>query len=206
MNVYLDSADVVPGTDAVGMIPAMAEFTYSVDDLVILPYLPSGGALIAPALAEAYIFPVYADPTYSDVVAFKMHLGADDADGGGPWNAQRDLAENSLFWSVHLVGCWEYEEDEDADPDTCSNPAFPPGYETATVGTYGDCRSIAIYLQAIADQYACGTTTDENHAVVHEIGHSLGEPEHVANSIMAEGAPSNQDHFAPQTIATFRSR
>ena len=176
------------------------------DDLQVLPHLPTGGALIGPALAEAYIVPVYAGTTYSDMVAFKMHLGGNEANNGGSWNAQRDLSDVNLFWSVHLVGCWEHVADEDADPDICSNPAFPPGHETATVGTYGSCRSIAMYLQAIADQYACGNTTDEDHAVVHEIGHSLGQQGHVANSIMEAGAPKIHNNFAPQTIAIFRSR
>jgi predicted Zn-dependent protease with MMP-like domain len=64
----------------------------------------------------------------------------------------------------------------------------------------------AIYAQAIADHYACGTVSDEDHAVVHEIGHSLGQQGHVEDSIMEDGAPSRENHFAPGTIVIFRSR
>ena len=206
--VYNDEVIIVgvPGACANGSAYVLSDD----DNLQVLPHYPSGGALIGPAFAAAYISPQYLGAAFQDTVEFNMHLSDAELLTGYGWNDGRDVQSSARFWSCLVVGCWEGPQDFDADPDYCfalpPPPFVPrPGAEVgefgATVTSWGES---AIYLQTIADP--CSQSTDEAHTVVHEIGHTPGYPNHVPNSIMEAGAPATENSFAPETIAYFRSR
>ena len=176
----------------------------------VLPRYPGGGQLLIDAFADAYILPVYAGPQYEDVVPFDMHLSYLDWTSGA-WDNGRDLQSSVSFWSCLIVGCWEASEDWDADPDLCFSLAPPysarPGAEGVESGcTDGGSGRVAIYMQALDDDFGCIRTTDEAHTVTHEIGHSCGSHGgHVPDSIMEIHAPTDENEFAAQSIVIFRS-
>lgn len=197
----------LPGACGVGS----AYTLFDDDDLSVLPRQPNGGQVLVTAFGEAYILPVYAPVTYMDIVDFTRHLSDWAVEYGGSWSDDRDLESTPEFWSCLVVGAWEPEQDDDADPDYCFNliPPFTarPGAEAPTTGiTDDDSGRAAIYTQALADVAGCTSSTDESHTVTHEVAHTSGShPQHISNSIMGAGAPKTEDFFAAQSLLIFRN-
>ncbi len=181
------------------------------DSLTALPHFPDGGSLITSAFADAYVLPIYAD-AFQSIVAFNMHLSDSELQFGIGWNNGDFLSSTSTFWSCLIVGCWEADEDYDADPDFCfsiTTPTIPrDGAELGDFGVTVDSKGdSAIFLQAIIDQASCANTSDEAHTVVHEIGHTCGQhSQHIPGSIMEAGAPRIENSFAPESIRIFREQ
>jgi hypothetical protein len=186
----------------------------SVLGTVANPRFPDGGELLTDAFKPAYILPVDAPLEYQNVVPSEEYLSAWDIDYGiGSWNDSKNLVSSANFWARLVVGAWEgsidpveLSRDGDADPDTCSplGLAFTPqGAEPPLTGASDAPDGVSlIFFQAIADDRACVDNTDENHNVVHEIGH--GPSTHNDGGIMTEGAPKNQSTFTAQSLRKFR--
>jgi hypothetical protein len=181
-NVVADDEIIVlgvPGPCATGSGYTL----YDDDDPTVLPHYPDGGQLLIDAFSVAYILPQYAGSQFQDIVSFEMHLSDWSIEFGGTWSSGRDLSSSAQFWACLIVGCWEPKEDVDRDPDFCFSlfPPFAPtsGAELGEFGvTDGPAGRSAIYLQTLADQNTCLSTTDEEHTVAHEIGHTCGSHGH----------------------------
>lgn len=204
----------IPGTCASGSLFTL----YDDDDLSVLgtinnPIFPDGGQVLFTAFADAYILPVYLSEYYEDVVPFDLHLNYFNiALGWGSWNNGRDLTSSARFWQAFVVGCWEYEEDEDCDPDILPTIPFDPAPDGWEAGTFGiTCTAFgraAIFLQTIADDNANMNQIDGPHVVTHEIAHTCRlHGHHVPNTIMDEDGiiMSTIDYFGPESIEIFRS-
>ena len=165
----------------------------------------SGGTLIDAAYGEAYIKPENVPATYVDTDStFYRNLSSGFLSG---WTskvkAKKDLEDSAEFWVVHLLAAWQGKVDKDMDPDTVA-----PG-EPEPEAVYGEAldsdNTGAIYIETIreAEIIVPLPRIHEEHTVVHEIGHQ-GGGEHTDGGIMADGAPIDEDHFAPVTIKRFR--
>lgn len=179
----------------------------------IMPYTVSGGSLITNAFAEAYILPVYAPAEYIDTnVAFKANLSATGSlflDYWTEWrptvSATRDLEGAPDFWTAHLLCAWQAETDEDGDPDS----ELVQNIGQSDIPIIGNNQG-AIYIETVREGEGLPQTprVQEEHVVVHEIGHQ-GGGDHEDGWIMEEGAPTlylgqPNDRFAPDTIDRFR--
>lgn len=194
------------------------------DNDSLLPHLPSGGALITSAFADAYILPIYADAyNVRTTIPFQLNLSAlgvrNDTDDA------QDLSSSPDCWITLVVSCFQHTKGEDGDPDgdsplpaytissdnTFAYGASPPLFTIQPIGIgIGALNQSAIFLETIDDEFrkvGTGASTDEVHTVVHEIGHTAGVNGlgHQRSGIMLDGAPKEETNFDPISIRHFRT-
>ena len=172
-----------------------------------MPYRLSGGTLIYTAYGDAYIEPINAPNEYIDSnVSFDRNLS-----GLLEWpnvvGSNKDLESADDFWVAYLLAAWQGAVSEDFDPST--------GNALATKGEARDLGNMgAIYVETLREDELRSDKprTEEEHTVVHEIGHK-GGGDHADGGIMTEGSSSMfhipppsrpNDKFMPVTIRRFR--
>jgi hypothetical protein len=143
--------------------------------------LASGGTLLGSAFGEAYIKPIYVDPSPTGwntrgVVPFVAHAKDNFAVGV----VSQDLTSAAGFWSITLVSAHENFDSTDGDPDGKPIPGVVPqpvqdaeiDYGLSNKGT-GTGNVSLIFMESIQDAGPLEGVT--MHAVVtHEIGHTAG--------------------------------
>jgi len=210
-NLVLDDDVVVSGlppTSSVGKPFAIYDDDYdetTVQPIRPLPYSLSGGTLIESAYGEAYIKPVNVPSGYVDTDStFYRNLSSGLLSG---WTSKvsekKDLTDAADFWVVHLLAAWQPSADKDYDPDTV-DPGDPSPDIVQGEALDSD-NTGAIYVEPIRELEILpfAPRIHEEHTVVHEIGHQ-GGGEHGDGGIMADGAPIDQNQFAPVTLDRFR--
>ena len=215
--LYDDTINVPGGTFTGAQVAAIsaAPVTGTLTDDDVIPAsgtmpLPDGGSLSQTAFGEAYILPKYVDPGSGSLnkrgtVPFVRHV----SDSIGQLKVSRDLTSSSDFWSTLVVGCFENYVGSDGDPDGIAPPGLGiPSPTTDDAFEYGasDADTSAIFLETVDDFVRQRNfSTDENHTVTHEIGHTVGSGiKHFSTGIMRPGAPKIETAFADENLATFR--
>ena len=193
-----------PGHAAVG-----ATFQIYDDDVIAigtrqprtLPYQLSGGALIYTAFADAFIEPIKAPAQYIQTnIPFHRNISENYYFDWQPTvSAHRDLTTAADMWTAYCLCAWQGDTSADHDPDT---EEFELGL--TDFGFLPDNQS-AIYIETIreAEENPNTPRINEQHTIVHEIGHQ-GGAQHSDKGIMTEGAPITENQFRPVTIKRFR--
>lgn len=111
---------------------------------ITLPTYPDLGSYTN-EFKRAYIEPSYLPTSYSNVVDFDRNLSYFCfTTGWGDWNDHFNNPPSSGYWSVLSVTAFQYDSDEDDDPDT----------ELGTGGTSLASRNeLALYLEVIHEEY-----------------------------------------------------
>ncbi|MDQ3620969.1 MAG: fibronectin type III domain-containing protein [Verrucomicrobiota bacterium] len=214
-NSLFDDDVVIQGTPGAGV--EGRTFSIYDDDVVVLgstqpynlPYRLSGGSLIYRAFADAFIEPVRvtAAPYIQINVPFRRNL-----DAGSAWHsfvsAYKHVPSSEDLWSGHLIAAWQPEaEGVESDAD-------PAGVKSILGLAEAPANIGAIYIETNreAELFPATPRTQEEHTVVHELGHQ-GGAEHEDLGIMTEGAPPifaiplpprPNDSFKPISIRRFR--
>ncbi len=171
-----------------------------------LPYELSGGTLITSAFADSYILPVKLPSSFVQKdVLFKRNLVLGPFGLGSWFDAVHekltppDTTED--FWKATCVAAWQGPVSTDADPDSDDPIVF--GQSDPSL-LFPENLS-AIYIETIreSEAFVPQPRIQEEHVVVHEIGHQ-GGGEHEDGGIMAEGAPIDENSFKDKTIKRFR--
>lgn len=208
-NLYLSDTVVIAGVppdSIVGQPFAIHDDDYDIATGALrrpMPYGLSGGALLTNAFGEAYILPTHVPVQYVDLNAPFVRNLPSGYNNFSAWSnavvAHMDLAGSTNFWYTYLLACWQGGVSTDLDPDVPTIIAAE-SRETLNAGS--------IYVEALREE-DMGSPLDkprlnEEHSVVHEIGHH-GGGSHADAGLMDDGAPSWEDRFAPVTIRRFRS-
>lgn len=210
-NAIFDDDVVITGTPGAGIVGKTFKIydddfdVNTVEHIRPLPYTLSGGTLIDTAYAEAYIKPENVPASFVDIDStFYRNLSSGFLSG---WTskvmAKKDLTDSADFWVVHLLAAWQGEVDNDFDPDKVG--PGEPGPEIVKGEALDSKNTGAIYIEPIREMEIIVPLPriNEEHTVVHEIGHQ-GGGKHTDGGIMADGAPVDEDHFTPVTIKRFR--
>ncbi|MEM4258899.1 MAG: hypothetical protein QXL17_07110, partial [Candidatus Thermoplasmatota archaeon] len=205
------------------------------DNLDILPQTPNGGSTLINAFAQAYVLPIYWDE-WTDYIPFTMHLGSFWADMGiGFWDNYQDSRSTIDCWTVFIVSAWEFDKEEDADPDCVINMSFftshnlnprisPPVPDDDTLGVtqskwiYNNPivnkKASAIFYQTIYDLVSRSRSSIFNftvphiaeHIITHEIGHHFSDSHEPSTIMDASVATATANHeFGPIFLDIIRS-